>query len=78
MDGQVMTKPASDLDALTRVEAAEVLRVKPQTLRKWAINGRGPKYSRTGARGGRVIYSAADLAAWMEQQKVDPAAKGTK
>ena len=62
--------------AYTRVEAAEVLRTSPERLRVWAAQGRGPRYSRTGAKRGRCLYMGADLADWLNAHKVDPATKG--
>ena len=63
-----------ELETYSRVEAAARLGVSPGTLRKWAIQGRGPAYSRTGAVKGRTIYSATDLAAWLAASKTTPRA----
>lgn len=46
-------------------QAAEYLRVKPQTLANWRMNGRGPEYVRLG----RLIrYRIAQLEAWIAEQ----------
>jgi len=67
-----------ELETYSRVEAAARLGVSPITLKKWAIEGRGPRYSRTGAVKGRTIYSATDLAAWLAENKTTPrACRGT-
>jgi len=63
-----------ELETYSRVEAAARLGVSPGTLKKWAIEGRGPRYSRTGAVKGKTIYSAADLAAWLAARKTTPRA----
>jgi DNA-binding transcriptional MerR regulator len=43
--------------------AAELLAVATQTLANWRSRGRGPRFTKTPD--GRVVYSAADLAAFM-------------
>ena len=63
-----------ELETYSRVEAAARLGVATSTLKKWAIEGRGPAYSRTGTVKGRTIYSAADLAAWLAENKTTPRA----
>lgn len=42
----------------TGAEAAEFLRVKPETLANWRSLGRGPRHARLG---GRVVYPLAEL-----------------
>ena len=60
-----------DHDAfLTRAEAAEILRCRPQTLALWAHEGRGPRYFRPD--GGRCLYRASDVNAWLARQAVTP------
>lgn len=61
-----------ELETYSRVEAAARLGVSPITLKKWAAEGKGPAYSRTGAVRGKTIYSAADLAAWLAENKTTP------
>lgn len=41
---------------------AEILDIKPQTLRLWRSAGRGPRFDRSGA--GKVRYRMQDIAAW--------------
>ncbi len=44
---------------INRMEAAEYLRIKPQTLAKWAITNKyNLKYYKVGT---RVVYDVADL-----------------
>lgn len=64
--------PAIATDLLTRKQAADYLGLSPVTLARWAIEGRGPRYSRSGEHRGRVWYSPADLEAWIETRKVSP------
>lgn len=53
-------------DLLTRREAAEYLRVKPQTLALWACTGRyGLRFVKVG---GRVYYRRSDLDRFLEQR----------
>jgi predicted site-specific integrase-resolvase len=63
----MMTPPEADV--LTRRQAAERLGVKPATMARWAMQGRGPAYSLTGNRKGRALYSAATIAEWLESRR---------
>ncbi len=56
-----------DISLLTTANAAVLLSVKPQTLRKWRLNGRGPRYCRLGGPGGRVAYRPADIEEWLSK-----------
>jgi excisionase family DNA binding protein len=60
-----------EADTYTRAEAARRLGIKAGTLARWAQQGRGPAYSLTGERKGRAIYTAASIAAWVEQKRVN-------
>ena len=44
---------------------------KPQTLRLWRCQGRGPAYLKLGS---RVIYSGAALNEWLATRLVEPSA----
>lgn len=50
---------------LTVDEAAELLRMKPATLRNWRQAGKGPKALKLG---GRVVYPRDTLEAWIADQ----------
>jgi len=45
------------------IEAARLLDLSPRTLEKHRCDGTGPIYHKLG---GRVVYSIADLQAWIE------------
>ncbi|WHT20947.1 helix-turn-helix domain-containing protein [Crossiella sp. CA-258035] len=51
--------------------AAVYLDLEPDTLKHWRSARKGPSYVRIG---GSVKYRIADLDAWIEARKVDPAA----
>ena len=53
------------MDLLTLTEAAELLRIAPETLRYWRHVGTGPASAKLGR---RVVYRRADVEAWIEQQ----------
>jgi predicted DNA-binding transcriptional regulator AlpA len=58
-----------DTDYLTGPEAAKLLGLKTQSLRKWRLLGRGPRYSRTGdSPRARVLYRRSDLEDWLAQR----------
>jgi hypothetical protein len=54
-------------DLLTNSEAAALLRVQPQTLRKWRLTGRGPRFIKLAGPYSRALYVRADLEAWIQQ-----------
>jgi DNA-binding transcriptional MerR regulator len=54
---------------LTSDEAAELLRVTPQTLRQQRWRGSGPPFVRLD---GRVLYAADDVARWLAARRVVP------
>jgi predicted site-specific integrase-resolvase len=51
----------------TPAEVAEVLGVKPDTLRIWSYKGKGPVCVMVGD---RRMYDWADVRAWVETRKV--------
>ena len=53
----------SEKTLLTRPEAAEYLRLSDKTLARWAWAGKGPVMIKAG---GKVLYDAADLDAFIE------------
>ena len=52
-------------------DAAAMLNVKVQTLRKWAVQRKGPPRIKIGK---RVFYREEALRAWLAAQERDPAA----
>ena len=57
-----MTEPL-----LTTSEVARILQIAPITVRKWRLNGLGPRFTRCGA---NVRYSRADLDVWILSRTV--------
>lgn len=53
----------------SRREAASFLGVTTTTMARWAQQGRGPRYARSGDTRGKVWYALADLEAWLEEHK---------
>lgn len=51
---------------LTTTEAAARLRVRPQTLRAWRLNGKGPRFSKPSA--SRVLYAEEELKRFIEER----------
>ena len=52
------------MNYLTSTQAANLLNIKPQTLRRWRLDGRGPAYIRLSGTRGRVLYSEASITSW--------------
>ena len=58
-----------DLQLLTTAEAAQLLKRRPQTLRKQRMDGRGPRFIRMGdAPNARVCYRLSDIRTWLERR----------
>lgn len=53
---------------MTLAEVAEVCRTTPDTVRYWRHIGKGPKSFKVG---GRVLYVAAEVHAWIEQMRLE-------
>jgi|688.fasta_scaffold1771208_1 hypothetical protein len=70
---RVMTRQSS-IEAMSRKQAAALLGLSPGTLARWAVQRKGPRYARSGETRGKVWYSAADLAAWLDEHKTTPRA----
>ena len=56
-------------DLLNTVEAAELLRLNPQTLNRWRRQGTGPAYLRVGK---KVMYQTDQITAWLTAQRKAP------
>jgi hypothetical protein len=65
-----MTKP--DTKTVTRRAAAEIIGIAPATLKKWAIEQRGPAvHAKLGdSKQARTLYAVAEIQKWQR----DPAA----
>lgn len=61
-----------DADLMAETTASAELGVKPQTLRKWAVQGRGPARVKLGR---RVFYRVDTLRAWIRAQEKDPSCR---
>ena len=64
--------PTDKAGLLNTQEAAQYLGVREQLLVAWRYESRGPAFHRLGGR--LVRYSADDLNAWLEDQKIAPSA----
>ncbi len=49
---------------LTNDEAAKLLRLSPQTLNKYRVMGKGPRFRKLGR---RVMYALVDLQTWIDE-----------
>lgn len=56
-------------DLLTEREAAEILRLKPTTLKKWRVKGRGPAFLRLGT---AIRYPLSALQRFVDDAMVLP------
>jgi len=55
---------------LTSIQTAEHIGVKPQTLRLWRHQGKGPQYIRLGDTSkARVGYSESDILDWLNARR---------
>ena len=52
---------------VTTTEAAKRLGKSPELLRRWRMEGNGPKYTKLGPR--TVVYDVADLDEWTADRK---------
>jgi hypothetical protein len=50
----------------TKSAAQRLVGVKPRTLEKWRIQGRGPVFRKFGR---KVVYAESDLEIWAEAQR---------
>jgi len=58
------------LQLIPTSQAAQMLGLKPQTLRVWRLEGKGPKYVRMGNQShGRAYYDLSDIQEWISDRK---------
>jgi len=60
-----------EAEVLTRAQAAARLGLSEKTLKRYAAEGRGPRYCRTGDVRGRAMYRVSDLIEWLDERRVD-------
>ncbi|MBT4092638.1 MAG: helix-turn-helix domain-containing protein [Nitrospinaceae bacterium] len=54
---------------MTPAEAAEFLRLSPDTLRQWRHLRKGPKYLKLGS---KVMYRKCEIILWLDEISVAP------
>ena len=57
---------------MTTLEVAEMVRLRPQTLRAWRHGKRGKRGPAWYRLGSAVRYSVDDVEAWLQDQRSDP------
>lgn len=57
---------------LTTACLARLLHVEAQTLRKYRMSGRGPRYTKVGS---KILYRRVDVDAWLDSNTVDNTAQ---
>ncbi len=63
---------------LSSPEAARYLGIQQQTLRKWRLLGKGPRYVRLGdSPRSRVMYRLSELEAWVDERTYQSTAAET-
>lgn len=61
-------------DLINEIETAEILNIKPATLRRWRWLKEGPPYYKIGS---AVRYKLSELKQWIEDNTVDPEEKSS-
>ena len=56
-------------ELMTPAEAAEFLRLSPDTLRQWRHLRKGPKYLKLGS---KVMYRKCEIILWLDEISVAP------
>lgn len=64
--GKKPRKPNPNREVLNTDDAADLLRIHPQTLWRFRQDGRGPEFSRMGK---RIVYMRADVLNWLREQR---------
>lgn len=52
-------------DVVTRSTAAALLTLSPRTLADWALDGKGPRFSKLGS---RTVYQIGKLVDWLDER----------
>jgi len=69
------TEPAQ---LLTSVQTAQLIGVKPQTIRLWRLQGKGPTYVRLGdSPKARVGYFESDILDWLNNRRFSSTSEET-
>jgi len=63
-----MSAISSSLNFITEAEAAELLGMKPDTLRRWRREYRGPSYHRFGR---DIRYATGDIEEFVARNRVE-------
>ncbi len=64
---------------LTSAQTAKLIGVKPQTLRLWRLQGRGPSYIRLGdSPKAGVRYSELDILDWLKARRFSSTSEETE
>ena len=64
-------KPGPRSRRLTTRQAAEMLGILPQTLRKWRMEGKGPAFNKSARRSARVSYSKLEVQRYIDVNVFD-------
>ncbi len=62
-----------ELEFLTPVELAQLIKLPTQTLANWRSQGSGPPYTKVG---NSVRYVVSDVKAWSTAERRDPSKRG--
>jgi hypothetical protein len=65
MAGAAVVTSVDPDELIPHDEAAELLRVRPQTLAAWRMEKQGPRWIKCGR---RVFYRRVDIGAWLAAQ----------
>ena len=66
LKGKTIPFPSTLDNLISRLELAELLRLTPRSLDRWAWQRKGPRRFNVG---NKSYYDRADVEAWLERQK---------
>jgi len=66
LKGKTQPFPSTLDNLISRLELAELLRLTPRSLDRWAWQRKGPRRFKVG---NKSYYDRADVDAWLERQK---------